>query len=152
MSHIPFVLRKSTKDDESFIYSSFLKSFRDSYPIKFVPNSLYFKPQSDIIEFLLSTAECLVACFPEDPEQIIGWCLFQPLSDTVAVHYLYIKNQHRNLHMGLDVIKEVIGEAKLIVASHMCDNYDKLKYKIPNCKVIYDPFLINKLRAINVPG
>ncbi len=152
MSHIPYILRKMTDTDEAFVYNSFLRSYHDHYPMKFIPDTLYFRPQTDIIDFLLDTAECLIACFPEDPDAIIGWILHQRVSDAEVIHYMYIKTQHRHKGMAVDIVQKIIGDSKLIIASHICDNYAKLKYKIKDVSVIYDPFVIEKLRELDVTG
>lgn len=146
--HIPFILRNLTKEDENFIYNSYLKSFHSYYPMKFVPDILYFKPQSECLDFLLDTATCLVACFPEDPDEIIGYCIYQNVTEALVLHYIYIKRQHRDKGMAADIIRQIIGDNTMIIASHICDDYSKLKHTIPNCKVIYDPFLIDKLRDL----
>lgn len=149
---VPFILRQYTDDDESFIYSSFLQSLHSHYPWKFVPKTLYFKPQAKVIEFLLRTSKLLVACFPEDPSEIIGWILFQPVSAAMAIHYIYVKGQWRTKRVASDIIKQVKEDNTLLITSHVCDDFGKLKYKVPNCKIIYDPFLIEKLKEIDASG
>lgn len=150
MSHIPFILRETTSNDTNFIFNSFLRSFHAAYPNKYVPDALFYKPQSRIITYLLDTADCLIACYPEAPEQIIGWILSQPRSEATVIHYLYIKNQYRKQGIAKDILSQVLNGNSLVIASHLCDDFGIMRKKVPGAKVIYDPFLINKLMEINV--
>lgn len=146
--HIPFILRSMTENDKSFIYNSFLKSYHDHYPAKFVPDILYYKPQSDIIDYLLTTSTCLIACFPEDPSEIAGYLLYQEVSDALVLHYIYVKNLHRWKYMATDMINQIIDKKSLIIATHMCDGFAKLKYKIKSARIVYDPYFIAKQRMM----
>lgn len=150
MTHIPYILRKITEKDTNFIYNSFLKSYRNTYPMTLVPDTLYFKPQSEVIEFLLETAECFVAVYPEDPSEIIGYIIYQNMVDAAVIHYIYIKNHYRGSKIAIDIVNSILSNYNLIIATHICNSYSKLKNKINNCEVIYDPFLIGKLKKINV--
>ena len=47
-------------------------------------------------------------------------------------------------HIATDILKQ-INTKPLIIATHIVDNFDKLKYKIKDTKIIYDPFLIQRL-------
>lgn len=149
MSHIPFILRTSTIEDQNYIYQSYLKSYHLQYPMKMIPNILYFKPQSNILDFLFETAHVMVACYPEAPDQIIGWLIYQKASDALVIHYIYIRGQNRNQGIALDMISQVIENNKLIIATHISDKYYQLKNKVPGCKMVYDPFLITKLKDIH---
>lgn len=146
--HIPFILRNFTKEDENLIYNSYLKSYHSYYPQKFIPDTLYFNPQTEVLDFLLDTATCVVACFPEDPSEIIAWCIYQEISEALALHYIYVKGQHRNRYVATDMIAQIRNNHNLVIASHVSDDYSKLKHKIHNCKVLYDPYLIGKLQDI----
>src|SRR5579859_1846901 len=108
MVQFTFILRQHTTEDISFIYNSFLKSLHNSFPIKFVPDTLYYGPQSQIIESLLKTANVMVACYPEDPSEILGYVIYQEIDSALILHYIYVKQPYRMNHVASDIISKVI--------------------------------------------
>jgi hypothetical protein len=88
------VLRQATADDTSFIYSSWLKSYRNTQ--KHVNSETYFKGQHDLITLLLNNSSVIVICPEDDPESIVGYMVY---SDDV-LHWIYVKSVFRNLGMA----------------------------------------------------
>jgi hypothetical protein len=144
-SPIEFVSREVTEGDHNFIYSSYLKSFRRGHPMVWVPHALYFKPQASILARLLRQADVRVACFPEDPTEILGYIVYQHVPDALVLHYVYTKLHGRGV--GLKLLRSVAGDEKLIIATHMCDDYGVLREKVSPMTVRYDPYLLSRLAA-----
>jgi len=144
---IQFILRNLTEPDEKFIYNSFLQTLKESYPFIYIPKSLYYNSQSEIIKFLLESQQVLIACYPEDPEEIIGYVIYNYLSDTFILHYIYIKKMYRNKDYASNIINQIINNYKTIIVTNICDHYNTLKYKLP-AKTVYDPYLIGRLRKL----
>lgn len=142
---ISFEVRPKAHGDNSFIYSSYLKSHRKNWPYFWVPHLLYFRPQTEVLTFLLRTASVLVACFPEDPNAILGYIISQPLPDALALHYVYTKL--RRIGVGRGLLRAAGGDQKLIVATHMCDDYKVLRTKVAPARMVFDPYLIPRLMA-----
>ena len=67
----------------------------------------------------------------------------------LVIHYIYLKGQHRNKHIAADMVAQILNKHSLIVASHICDEYAKLRHKVPGCKIIFDPYIIDKLKEID---
>ena len=142
-----FVLRDRTPEDTSFLYASYLKSFHRGHPVKFIPNSLYFQPQTELLDFLLDSAHVLLACFPEAPEEIVGWVLYQHLPEALVVHYVYVKAMHRGNRIGKLMLDSILNGKSLVIATHASDEYVKLKHKLPQ-RLVYDPHLLQTLRKL----
>ena len=143
-SPIPLLLRDRTPDDEPFIYNSWLKSYHSNSSCKHTPNTIYFKYQAEIIKYLLENERVVISCFPEEPSQIIGYCVYNIVSSALVLHYLYVKNTLRNQQFGCNIIKSLLPNkgGNLIIATHISDAFPQLKHKIQNTKIIYDPFYI----------
>lgn len=143
MKHIQYVLREHTAEDMPFIFNSWLKSYKANSACKLVPDVLYFKSHTKIINFLLSKSIVLIACFPEDPTEIIGYVVYQIVSDIVVIHWIYVKDKHRYKYNATDIIKQICKpEDKLIICTYIVNDFNKFKHKLNNIKVVYDPYYI----------
>ena len=142
-----YILRDAASEDLNFIFNSYLKSYHDNAPVKFVAPTLYYKHQSKELEFLIRHAKCAIACFPEDGSEIISWVLYEYFADNLILHYVYTKQPSRRLGIAKDIITTLLGPRKLIIATHAPDEFTRLRKKLP-VKTIYDPYFIQdkKLR------
>ena len=141
-----FVTRGLVDSDRSFIYNSYLKGYRQNYPMSWVPHALYFVPQAEILGFLLKTATTVVACFPEAPEEILGYAIYGYRPDTLVLHYIYSRRSRQGIGRGL--LNGIAGNMKLLVATHMCDSYRALRHKAAPMRVAYDPYFIPRQMAM----
>jgi hypothetical protein len=142
---LPFILRDNVPEDTSFIYNSYLKSYHLQYPIYYIPNILYFKSQSKILDTLLETQQVLIACYPEDPSEIIGYIIYDNKPDVFVLHYIYIKGMYHHKGIASNILSQILNDHKLIITTHIHDDFSLLKKKIPNCKMIYNPFQLESL-------
>jgi hypothetical protein len=88
------VLRQADENDLSFIFSSWLKSYRNQQ--KFVSSEIYFEGQHKLIELILRESHCIVICPVDDPDSIIGYVVYKDN----AMHWIYVKSVFRNLGMA----------------------------------------------------
>lgn len=88
------LLRQANEGDLSFIYSSWLKSYRGIQ--KHVDSDVYFKGQHKLIETILSISNVIVVCPEDDTETIIGYVVYR--GD--KLHWIYVKSVYRNLGMA----------------------------------------------------
>ena len=146
ISYVPTVIRQGVEGDVSFIYSSWLRSYRDhSSHADLIPKEIYYKCQARIIRKLLDSCGIAVACNPEDQEQIFGYCIYSPSSAGIAiVHYLYVKHPYRKLGIATtlrDWVKYECGHDNglPVVATHETANWNSFSSK---WNMIYNPYLI----------
>ena len=78
-------------DFHNFIINSFLKSYRDSK--KELNNQEYYLNYSRIILDFISKFEIKVAVNTDDPDQIYGWLMCDPVSNCLI--YAYVKYPFR---------------------------------------------------------
>jgi GNAT superfamily N-acetyltransferase len=102
-----FKLRTIDLDsDLSFIYSSWLKSFKGSRFAKPIDADKYYAAQHDLVEAALKRSKVVVACNHEDQSQIYGWVCVEPHCQYPIVHYVYVKHPYRSLGIGKALLEE----------------------------------------------
>lgn len=79
------------KDFDPFIINSFLKSYR--YMKEEIPNAEYYQTHATLILNYLDHYQLLTAVNPEDENQIFGWLLCDPKTNTLI--YSYVKYPFR---------------------------------------------------------
>ncbi len=148
---ISYILREATQEDENFIFNSFLQSYRKYSSMRYVPHNLYFKPQSDIISYLLDTANILIACFPEEPDQIMGYVIYEHVNNQLVLHYEYIKNIFRSERLDEALLTAINPKKELMIITHLLGKLEMedntITYKQPY-NVAYDPFFITNKRLL----
>jgi GNAT superfamily N-acetyltransferase len=99
MSALPVVFRESKPEDRAFIYSSWLRSYRDSEFARSLSTDIYFHGHRQVLERILDRATTIVACDPEDPDHIYGW-LCHEMGYPPILHYVYVKHPYRGMGLG----------------------------------------------------
>lgn len=95
------ILRAGTPDDESFIYSSWLKAHFDmGANIKAIDRRTFESHHRDVIKRLLGRGQILVAGDPEMPGLIYGWTVFEPIGAQLCLHYCYVRGSQRRFGIG----------------------------------------------------
>lgn len=92
----PWMFRAISPKDEAFVFSSWLKSYRDSPAMAGVPNTIYYKTMHDLIERVLARATVLVACDEADPETVFGYVVYEK----GTIHWIYVKHSFRSFKIG----------------------------------------------------
>ena len=131
------IVRGVVDSDKSFIYNSYLLNCRETYPLNVIPKSIYFPGQQRCIDHILTIGTTLVACFPEDPNEILGYVIFEP-GDTPVLHYVYSRRSGRGVFRSL--MTAAVGDSKLVVATHVPRRWKKLKELLEPAHVVYDPY------------
>lgn len=137
-------LREPTANDNSFIFNSWLQSFRDSATVKGVPNTIYYKEQHRLIEGILANpnSKVAIACNSEDPEQIYGYIVFDSfgLHEPLVIHWIYCKHPFRNFGVGKLLEQVALKSSPSVVTyTHSTKLTSKL---LKNRTYIYNPYFI----------
>jgi hypothetical protein len=103
--------------DLNFVYDSWIRS----YKVKLSPNSFndeereYKAKMRKRIDDLISRGAMFqVACDPEEPSTIFGWCCFTVIGDVPVLHYVYVKKPFRGQH----IVRRLLEGLKPKMASH----------------------------------
>jgi hypothetical protein len=143
VSDNPFSIRQGTPEDVGFLFNSFLKSYRDAPDVRGVPSSIYYPAHHAVIEKILQRpcCTCLVACDPQDPSQIFGYCIAEYVQDGLVIHYVYTKYVMRNLSIAKSLVSTlVIPSIKFVQYSHCTRAADLMNKKLVEAGFIYNPY------------
>lgn len=94
---LPITLRQPHAEDIPFIFSSWLKSYRSSLHVKNISNTVYYGEHHKVLERLMKRSEALIACNPEDANQIYGYLIYEKITGILVTHYCYVKQPYRRL-------------------------------------------------------
>lgn len=107
MENVQVALREANSNDVSFIFNAWLKSYRSSPYVKFVNQQIYFAGQHKLIENLIKVCKVIIACNPEDSEQIYGFMVAEKIESILCIHYIYVKQPFRALGIGKLLLNSV---------------------------------------------
>lgn len=145
MKKLPVTIRTLQASDLSFIFSSWLKSYRSSYFAMKVANEIYFKEHQKIIERCIAKGEIKVAVNQEDHDQILGFVCFEPhlFRGILTLHYIYVKSPYRKLGVGKELLEDALYEASHdrnlpIVTTHTSKLFDGFVFTA----YAYNPYLM----------
>lgn len=104
---LPVKIRAATDADISFIFNSWLKSFKPFGAVcAHVQDSIYFHNHHKLIERILQRTTPIVACSVEDENDIMGYIVVEVIEGTYCYHYVYVKKPFRNLGICNALIAE----------------------------------------------
>jgi GNAT superfamily N-acetyltransferase len=101
-------IRPAKPEDHAFIIDSWRRSFENAPAVRGADREWYRIEMTRTIRRLLDTAECRVACDPEDPDTIAGFVAFHG----PELHYAYTKQDFRGM-----------GIARQLLDGHHIDAY-----------------------------
>lgn len=139
---IPISIRDGLEGDVSFIFSSWLKSFRGGSGLftKYVDNTIYFSEQHKVIERLLKRCTVKIATDPADPATIYGYVVYERMDGILIVHYAYVKQTFRAMGVLRQLLKSIDQDwnsAGLFTHSTLLGSRLALKYSL-----IYHPYIL----------
>ena len=147
------LLRAPTNQDGSFIIDSWVREAREHYPANLVDKSLFYNEEKEIVKVLISKSLILIACNPEDPEQIYGYMVFEKVADIPIIHFLYVKLLFRENGIARHLINSVFEDfgKKKTVISHIPRSrkedgkyIDSAKQTLIKYNLRFDPFIIDR--------
>lgn len=141
MPTLPIQVRGAAKTDIPFITSSWLRSYRDGYLVRAIPNTVYYYQHHKILEHLLPRSIVLVACNEQDPDQILGWICAEVIDTALVVHYVYTKQPFRKFGIAKRLV-DLLQETEQPPAVMVTHNTQMARPIIKAKKWIYNPYLL----------
>jgi hypothetical protein len=123
-------LRSMTDQDIPFIFSSWLKSYKNTQ--SHVDSDIYYKGQHKLIELILSNSSVLIASLDDDPETILGYTVFSV--DTL--HWIYVKSTYRNMGFATTMLNIAFQNKSPTYYSH----FTPATYFLFKDKVRFNPY------------
>lgn len=132
-------IRAATEADISFLFNSWLRSYRQSEFAKQMQNEVYFAAQHKVIEGLLKTCKTLIACNHADISQIYGYTVTTEVDGVPVVHFAYVKEPYR----GLGLARKLLQEAGISLEKPYCYTHKTFKAGLLERKhaIVYHPYL-----------
>jgi len=138
---LPIKYRPMMESDTSFIYSSWLKSYRNSPFAQHMVNDVYYDNYKLAIKEVLErpTTQVIMACNVDDPDQIFGYVVLEAVGEAKLLHYVYVKYPNRKLGIAKTMLQVAIPEfgQEYTVTSHASHNFSKLANRF---MLVYNPF------------
>lgn len=97
-------LQPAEPNHQNFIFSSWLRSYRNSDITRFVPNEVYYEKHSELVTKLLDTSTVLMAVNADCPDQIFGFICY----DETAIHYVYVKYIYRKMGLAKLLLEQAL--------------------------------------------
>lgn len=140
-------IRKLLPSDMEFITSTWLKSHRsNSDSTKKMKNDVYFPEHHKLIQAALINFRVLVACNPDENEQVFAWIVYDNLGYDL-IHYMYCKKVFRES----PVMEKLVEEAKksdICIYTH--DNIKKELNKFYEPKnMVFNPYMFLNEKYFN---
>ena len=127
-------LRFAGENDLNFIRHSWLRSLHSyGHGIRDVNSPTFFKGHSKLLNKCLDRSFILLAT-PVDMENIIvGYIVWEANDDTTLVHYVYTKQDYRNMGLASYLI-DTLGDNKIIATAR------GTRFR----SYTYNPYLLNE--------
>lgn len=104
----PMILSDHSNDLD-FIYSTWVRSLGNQRPFRVNIDKNFFNAAChSLITKILTNANVLLACDPNDPEQLFGYIVF--LKDPKVLFWVYTKFDFRKANVGTRLMKKAFGE------------------------------------------
>lgn len=123
-----------TEKDRSFIFNSWLKSYRDRNGK--IRTDVYYTMQSEVIERLLNRSQVMLLVDPTDEDTIFGYIVCEPSKNTV--HYVYVKYSLRQNLLAKAMVQAMLDVSKPMWITHEPHHMAEMTEKY---QLIYNPFL-----------
>ena len=99
--------RDAQPEDVSFIFNSWLKSYRNAKAVSHVPSSIYYTEHHKVLEKILKTCNVTIASNPMDKSQIYGYVVFEKIDGFNVFHYAYTKHPFRKMGIMNALVRTV---------------------------------------------
>lgn len=103
------ILHRPMQDkDRNFVLNSFLCSYRKSPTAVNIRNKEYYSLHGRLVNAVLQveTTKVLLACNPEDPDQIYGYLIYDDSNLVKTVFYCYVKLPFRRQKIARGLLQE----------------------------------------------
>lgn len=129
------LLREGMESDANFVIDSWCGSYRHNIVFGAIPKDIYFKNYRKFTVKILGVSRLIVACNPEDKEQIYGYLVYRVIGDMPVLSYMFVKQAFRKFGIATMMLN-VFPNAKLI--THIMPNLESWLKK-HGC--VFDPFV-----------
>lgn len=139
------LFRKRKTEDFEYIADSWQKEYRKGPFASQIHSDVFFPNYRARIKALLEISETIVACNPEDEDQVYGYAVHRRIGPLHILSWINVKGTFRGLGIGHRMFKE-IGEVDIV--THLSRYYktrwdeEQKRYvtRLPD-GLVYNPFI-----------
>lgn len=143
---LKILIREPKSSDLSFIYSTWLESYRyDSSIGKSHKNSIFFSAYAQTIDHIFSkpSTKCFIASEPDFTDTILGYIVAEPHTPIPILHYIYTKGSFRKLGIAqslmlhvfnLDPSSQIFHTHQTFLSAPILDQYPSM---VHNAMLLY---------------
>ncbi len=145
----PVRVRPLEAGDRAFVLNSWLKSNRDGFMVRRIPNTVYYDRHHSLVGHLLATANTLVICDPDSPSVVYGYVCFDiTAGNEFVLHYAYTKQSFRRMGLMRALLKDLDETEKpsRYVATHNTSHVSE--EWIQKRGIDYDPYRLFAAREV----
>lgn len=150
------LIRRGVIGDVPFVTNSWLTSFRKSAYTWGVGNSEYNAFHHKLLEALVPQSMLVVLCNRNNPDQILGWAVYQKLEgDVLVLHYVYIKFAFRRNGFARCLVDEIMDHERprAVIWTHRTEIGAKIQKNLPELSSWrLNPYLMYTLAASYKPN
>ena len=111
-------LRAAGDDDLNFIRHSWLRSLRSSgWEHRNIKADYFFKGHGKLMARCLDRSYCMLATPNGMGNIIVGYIVWEPGADKTLIHYIYTKQDYRNMGLASYLIDTIKGDKELIATA-----------------------------------
>lgn len=135
---VPWTIRPANGQDVSFIYATWLNSYRSDSQIGLsCRTTIFYSAYNRILDHILDSdnSQTLVACLPDDPNVILGYLVFE----RDRIHYVFVKEVFRKTGIARSLI-QAANLPQTIFITHRTRSAEPIISS--HAKLIYNPFLL----------
>jgi len=141
MNDLPITIRPAVDTDYGYILATWTRSHHKVHPFNFISNDLYFPYQTKLINKILAKATTMVVCLDDEPNQIVGYVVYENYANDIVIHHAAVKGIFRRLGIMRFLLKEIGAVDKSLIVTHYFDLFKKIRDKY---KLIYDPIFLER--------
>lgn len=141
-SKLPINFRPMTDTDTSFVFSTWLKSYRHSDFAKHMSNDVFFSYHKELVASILEDATVTMLVNADDPDQIYGYGVQHKVGNRSITHFVYVKYSFRKLGLAKSLAEHMkLFPDDVNFITHLPRNYPYFQRKYG---LEYNPYLLSE--------
>jgi hypothetical protein len=131
LTELPIKYREATEGDMPFIFSTWLKSYRNSDWARQMSNDIFYSQHKAVVAHLLSKAQITMITSDTQDDEIYGYTVASVIGSTSVVHFCYVKYNFRKLGLMSGLVKHLgYFKADVNFITHLPRRYKQLQAKL----------------------
>ena len=136
--------RAAGVEDIAFLTNSWLESYRHAPSVRGVPNKVYYYYHHKLLEELLTRCTVLICCYPDNPNQILGYVCAELYDTALVIHYVYVKKTFRKFGIAKSLVNHLLETEKppSVLFTHKTKDIFPIEKNLRKEGWIYHPYIL----------